>query len=521
MRKATLWLMAILVAALLQAAAAQAPQKTVLIFKLPVPASETEKNLARSVTVAFKEAMVQAGASDALIFDPESPTAKRALFERSLPASVTEDKLPINDALKAGRVLGARFVVAGDMEDDKSLHVLLADTENDEVTSIGTIDLSDRSPAKLRETAQALGKQGWARLSTLVDQSGQDEEQADKKAEKAIAAAQKYVDSGEMELASDELNRAIRLAPKDPEVRLAVGRFYLSQGKLANAIVELRTAVNLDATQVVYRLWLSEAYLQKQMYNEAESEIRRGITLAPSEPRLYSELGKVYFMKGALDDAVTQLNRSLEISRKDPDVLVLLGDILVKKGRMTQGIAAYEEAAKLRPNDAQLYQRLAAVYGSQGMLAESLTASGLALKSAPYTDDQRYNEAIRIVDEHTRGLLAKFEVDSRVFQNGAMGKGDYSQACQALSSRAGALSKFLAGFTPPESAKQSYRQRMLGLGLLSQAADKQASAVEPGNEEDAEEARLLMLQARRELTQARTGSSEATTTPAPAEEPGS
>jgi uncharacterized protein HemY len=76
------------------------------------------------------------------------------------------------------------------------------------------------------------------------------------------------------------LDRAVKLAPKDPRIHEQLGQLYMQQSKFPDAQRELKAACDLDPGKSNLHFLLGQAYKRLGRQNEAAAEFAESSRLA-------------------------------------------------------------------------------------------------------------------------------------------------------------------------------------------------------------------------------------------------
>ncbi len=148
---------------------------------------------------------------------------------------------------------------------------------------------------------------------------------------------------GRYQEAIDELEKALRLAPKQPVVRRNLALVHANYGVLL---------------------------LQKRAFEAAVTEYQAAIELLPEEATFHMGLGWAFLGLQEPDRAVGASQRARDLDPEEPMVYRLLGEAYYHEGDMTAAVMAWEEELRLRPNDRELEGLIAKAEGERKVYEE-------------------------------------------------------------------------------------------------------------------------------------------------------
>jgi tetratricopeptide (TPR) repeat protein len=234
-------------------------------------------------------------------------------------------------------------------------------------------------PANTLALARALrlgGPAGYAEAErALLPLANQDHVPA------LIELGRLYLAHGDRAAAREMLERAQRIAPRDPVVAYELGQVLAAEGDLAGARAQYQRAVDADPANIQAHLELAQlasdsseaaAHYQaaleagasdpavlKQIgrvllaHGDARSAIgagERAIEAAPNDPEAHHGLAQAYLQAGRLDAAQEQEQRALELKGGTyPEALVGLGDIALRRGNTQEAVQRYNAALEQNP----------------------------------------------------------------------------------------------------------------------------------------------------------------------------
>ena len=178
--------------------------------------------------------------------------------------------------------------------------------------------------------------------------------------------------------ASEELRRAVALAPDWAEARLALGKLLLTlcavrfstatfdRGCLDQAVAELERACALDPKSAEAAYWTGRALGKVPRIPEALARLETALTLDPSHGLALKELGLLYAQEGDVARSKEYLMRARELLPLDDEVQLQLGMLLESEEDLDAAKAAFLRASELNPAHPGPLTRLVWIYRRQG-----------------------------------------------------------------------------------------------------------------------------------------------------------
>jgi tetratricopeptide (TPR) repeat protein len=198
--------------------------------------------------------------------------------------------------------------------------------------------------------------------------------------------------TGEKEAALEEMNSAVKFAPRDPSLLLTLGRFYQKYGEQQKAVAVLQKAADLDpgspappySMAVSYitaddqaaaielldhalkldphfdraLFLLGSIHLAALRLEEAEKPLAEALSLQPRNPFYHCFFGMLRAEQNRLDDAQSEFRQALAITPSYALPHFHMGRLLERKGEYLQAEAELEKAISLEPDLAEAYYRL-------------------------------------------------------------------------------------------------------------------------------------------------------------------
>ena len=215
-----------------------------------------------------------------------------------------------------------------------------------------------------------------------------------------LALAMVHRDTGDIDHAVEEFQRALRLDPADDETLNLLALTYDDAGRALQAESLLKDAVKRNPANWVNYNFLGAFYYRHAQYTQAEPLLRAASQLAPDSPSPLSNLGGALLAQGRYKEAEEILTRALAIK---PSALGYsnLGIAQFYQARYQDAAQTFQKAAELRPGDDRLWRNL---------------GDACALAGEPAKAADAYAKAVQQVQK----LLALRPHDPQLLQNLAL-----------------------------------------------------------------------------------------------------
>jgi tetratricopeptide (TPR) repeat protein len=174
-----------------------------------------------------------------------------------------------------------------------------------------------------------------------------------------------HVWTAQYDLATHELDEALRLDRFNAAAYGAYGELYKRQGRVELVEPTLQKAVSLAPEDWSLMQQLGECYLDKGDWAKAGEQYRRAAELMPDNPRPHNNLGLVYQGLGRLEESAAAFQKAIDL---EPSFLRYrnLGMVLAEAGRYEEAARMLERSIAMRPDNYRAWGLLASVYLDQG-----------------------------------------------------------------------------------------------------------------------------------------------------------
>jgi tetratricopeptide (TPR) repeat protein len=195
--------------------------------------------------------------------------------------------------------------------------------------------------------------------------------------------------TGQYEVAMEEFERALNLAPRDADAIQGMAQTYqrLGRNQEAESMFRRATALRPDSWEGYFRL--GNFYYNERRFFEAESQYRRVLELAPDNVPAYTNLGTVLTNESRYAEARTVLEKAVALN-PNYSAFNNLASVYYLEGRYTDSASIYEKALRLNGADYLVWGNLGAAYAAEPALANKSKA---AFERAALLAEQKAREA--------------------------------------------------------------------------------------------------------------------------------
>ena len=187
--------------------------------------------------------------------------------------------------------------------------------------------------------------------------------------------------SGQDDVASAYIDRAISANPSNPVYHRNAGIVRHAQGRVDQAVASYRAALSLRHDYAEAHNGLGNALRHQGKLDDAEDSFRTAVSFSPGFSDAWINLGNVLLALGRPDESIASYRRALSIEPKSAHAHYNLGNALREKGLLADAIASYRAALALAPDDAEARHNLGAAYEAQGNATAAIEAYAQALES--------------------------------------------------------------------------------------------------------------------------------------------
>jgi len=170
-----------------------------------------------------------------------------------------------------------------------------------------------------------------------------------------------YARTSQNDLASHELDEALRLDRFNAAAYGALADLYVRQGRTELVEPTLQKAVSLAPDDWSLVQQLGEYYLDSGRWTDAGTQYRRAAELAPDNPRAHNNLGLVYRGLDQLEESAAAFRTAIAL---EPTFLRFrnLGMVLAEAGKYAEALPLLQRSIEMRPDHYRAWGFLGSVY---------------------------------------------------------------------------------------------------------------------------------------------------------------
>jgi serine/threonine protein kinase/Tfp pilus assembly protein PilF len=175
-----------------------------------------------------------------------------------------------------------------------------------------------------------------------------------------------YTWTGKNDLASQELDEALRLDKYNAQAYGAQAELFYRQGRNDEVQTTLQKAIILAPENWGLLQQLGQYYLETGKLAHSAEQYQKAAELVPDNPRAYNNLGMVYRLQGRPDNAVAAFRKSIDLEPTFSHY-TNLGTVFLEEGNYAEAQPMFERAIGLRPDHYRAWGFLATVYLHTGI----------------------------------------------------------------------------------------------------------------------------------------------------------
>ena len=192
-----------------------------------------------------------------------------------------------------------------------------------------------------------------------------------------------FEQKGELELAIEYYDKALKLKPDYGEVYYNLGNVFLQQGKLEAAIDSYKQALKIQPDYPQAHNNLGNVFQLQGKLEAAIESYQQALKIQPENAQTHCNLGNVFQLQGKLEAAIESYQQTLKIQPNYADVHEQLGNIFHQQGKLEAAIDSYQQALKIQPDSITAYINLGNTFSEQGNLETAIENYSKALEINP------------------------------------------------------------------------------------------------------------------------------------------
>ncbi len=211
------------------------------------------------------------------------------------------------------------------------------------------------------------------------------------KTEKTLKKINELARSGQLALAIDTCNKALKKSPSNVDILLILSQLEYKKGNMDIAIEKLDKASTLKPRNSNIYALKGDIYIHNKKFSDAENAYRRALSNAPNKNLLKTRLAyALQEQKDKIDEAI-ELHESV-CSEEPKNALAHynLGTAFKRNNNFERAISAYEKAVELDPNNVELKESFSNILFETEHYQKAIAALEELLKLSPRNEIALY-----------------------------------------------------------------------------------------------------------------------------------
>jgi regulator of sirC expression with transglutaminase-like and TPR domain len=189
-------------------------------------------------------------------------------------------------------------------------------------------------------------------------------------------------------------NHELEIYPKNQFALPNRAKAYAESGDIQNALDDLNRAIRENPLSSLAYIGRAQVYIQVQKYEEAIKDLDNYIKIKPDSPNGYGDRCGAHLQLGNAQQAINDCSRAIELNPKNEVAFNNRGFAHFLSGETDKAINDYSEAISLNPMDPGFYRNRGIAYLKAGKKDESI---------------KDLQKAVKLGDSKTRELLRKID----------------------------------------------------------------------------------------------------------------
>lgn len=183
-----------------------------------------------------------------------------------------------------------------------------------------------------------------------------------------VGRAYAYFNNGELDMALDDIQKAIEIAPRDWRAYILREMISVQKKDYGAALSDCNKIIKLSPKMAYAYQCRSFIFSLQKEYDKAISDANKSIEFDPSASA-YASRGCRYFEKGSYAQALSDFSRAIEWGPDDDTqylIALMRQNIYFEQGAYEQAFTECNKAIKIFPQKAAAYNARAKVYFKKG-----------------------------------------------------------------------------------------------------------------------------------------------------------
>lgn len=192
---------------------------------------------------------------------------------------------------------------------------------------------------------------------------------------------------GNLNLATNCLNQAKVLSPRNLALRILLAAVYDEVEKPESALVEIESAIRLSPTSFTLRQYKAELLEKSGRKTNAYKAMLEAISMGATNVDAFLKAGYLAADASRPAESVDWFQKAGNLKPGDPTLMTVIGLSLINAEKFDPAIGYFEKAVSLDPMIPKSRYYLAICYDKKGMTDEALTNIRMELAANPNDAD--------------------------------------------------------------------------------------------------------------------------------------
>ena len=202
-----------------------------------------------------------------------------------------------------------------------------------------------------------------------------------------LASASVALRKGDLEGASNEVQKALAVEPKSREAHSAMASIYGLRKDLDQTRLELKSAADLAPVRSVERIKYADFQAANGAIGEAKASLQEITQKAPDYFPAWLSLAQIALREKKYDESLSLLENILSRDPDHPDVRLFQAEVLLAKGETKKAVDILERVDQAYPGAAVIKYQLARAYLQNNNTNQAKVALDQAISTNPNYDD--------------------------------------------------------------------------------------------------------------------------------------
>jgi tetratricopeptide (TPR) repeat protein len=197
-------------------------------------------------------------------------------------------------------------------------------------------------------------------------------------------------EQGNLPLARQRLEQALRVAPDDPDVLTNLALWSALMGSRKDEETYSRKVLAARPDFITARLYLADSLQAQGRLDDAVQENRQVLAIEPDNDIAHNNLGTLFSSQGLTEEALKEFRLSLAVKPEQATIHFKIGRILAETHRLPEAVEEFTQALRFDPANAYTHNDLGVALFLQGDYQKAAEQFREAMQTNPaYTDARR------------------------------------------------------------------------------------------------------------------------------------